>query len=282
MSVRFIEERLRTYNSNSAIEEEQALREITQECVLAALGRTGFFSHGVFQGGTALRILYGLNRFSEDLGFVLNEKNNSFSWDPYLKQIAQELEAFGFDIEIQDRSKLDLAVKKAFIKDDSLGKLIHLQFPKREYTKKIKIKLEIDTNPPEGSIDERKILDFPYISSIMCQNLPSLFAGKIHALLCRDYIKGRDWYDFLWYTARNTPINYKLLKNALFQYGPWQDQTLVVNYTWCINELSAKIKTNDWGFAARDVQRFLKPVELASLSLWDTSLFLEQLKKIPT
>lgn len=281
MSLRLIEERLRSYNTKSAREEEHALREITQECVLAALGRTNFFSQGVFQGGTALRILYGLNRFSEDLDFVLNANNNDFTWEPYLIQISKELEAFGFNIEIQDRSKLDTAIKKAFIKDDSLGKLMHLQFSGSTGSKKIKIKLEVDTNPPKGSIDERKILDFPYISSIMCQTLPSLFAGKIHALLCRDYIKGRDWYDFLWYTARGTPINYGLLQNALYQYGPWQGNDLQINRAWCIEELSAKIKKIDWSFAAQDVQRFLKPIELASLSLWDDFLFLEQLNKIP-
>ncbi len=115
----------------------------------------------------------------------------------------------------------------------------------------------------------------------MCQNLSSLFAGKIHALLCRDYIKGRDWYDFLWYTARKTPINYTLLQNALFQYGPWQGEILKVDHAWCIAQLSAKIKKTDWPFAAQDVQRFLKPVELASLSLWEDILFLEQVKKIP-
>jgi len=281
MSVRLIEERLRSYNTKSAREEEHALREITQECVLAALGRTDFFSQGVFQGGTALRILYGLNRFSEDLDFILNTKNDNFTWEPYLIQISNELEAFGFNIEIQDRSKLDTTVKKAFIKEDSLGKLMHLQFSGSTHSKKIKIKLEVDANPPKGSIDERKILDFPYISSIMCQNLPSLFAGKIHALLCRDNIKGRDWYDFLWYTARNTTINYALLQNALYQHGPWQGNDLQINHEWCIEELSAKIKKIDWSFAAQDVQRFLKPIELASLSLWDDFLFLGQLNKIP-
>lgn len=281
MSVKLIEERLSTYNFSSRIEEEHALREITQECILAALGRTDFFSQGVFQGGTALRILYGLNRFSEDLDFILNSENDNFTWEPYLIQIAQELETFGFNLEIQDKSKVDAAVKKAFIKEDSLGKLMFLEFAGNKQSRKIKIKLEVDTNPPKGSIDERKIIDFPYISSIMCQNMPSLFAGKIHALLCRDHIKGRDWYDFLWYTARQTSINYTFLQNAIYQSGPWKGEDITVNHTWCIEELSSKIKQIDWSFAAQDVQRFLKPIEIASLSLWDDFLFLEQLKKIP-
>jgi hypothetical protein len=120
-----------------------------------------------------------------------------------------ELRAYGYNVEIVDRSSLDSAVKKAFIKDDSLGKVLQLQHVKADRSaSKIKIKIEVDTNPPAGSVFENKFLDFPFTCALTVQDMPSLFAGKMHALLCREYVKGRDWYDFLWYTGRRASVNF--------------------------------------------------------------------------
>jgi len=113
------------------------------------------------------------------------------------------------------------------------------------------------------------------------QPLPSLIAGKMQALHCRDYLKGRDWYDFLWYTARKTPINYTLLSSALAQVGPWKGAGLSVDYSWCFEALRNKIETNDWQAAAEDVRRFVRVRDQKSLHLWSRELFLQQLAKIP-
>jgi predicted nucleotidyltransferase component of viral defense system len=171
MSVKLIQERLNSYNCKSELEEEHAIREITQEVALAALSRTDFFKYGIFQGGTCLRIFYGLNRFSEDLDFILKEPNRNFKLQPHLQSLSEELQAYGYNVDITDRSKTDIAVRKAFIKDDSIGKVLQLNHAgKKGPFRKIRIKLEVDTNPPSGSETEIKYLDFPFVSSVTVQN----------------------------------------------------------------------------------------------------------------
>jgi len=282
MSIALIRDRLATYDCTSEIEEEQAIREITQEIVLAALGRTDFFREAAFQGGTCLRVLYGLDRFSEDLDFALKERNPDFTWGKYLGPVTEELAAYGYRIEIQDRSERDTMVRKVLIKDTTIEKSINFRYAgKTGVMRAIRIRLEVDINPPSGSEYEIRYLDFPFVSSVVVQTLPSLFAGKIHAILCRDYLKGRDWYDFLWYTARKTPINYTLLSSALAQVGPWKGAGLSVDYSWCMEALRNKIEATNWNAAAEDVRRFVRARDQKSLNLWSRELFLQQLEKIP-
>lgn len=281
MSVKLIQDRLEGYGCRSTIEEEQALREITQEIALAALGRTDFFQQAGFHGGTCLRIFRGLNRFSEDLDFALQQPDRRFTLKPYLEDIARELTAYGYKLEVDDRSKVDQAVRRAFVKDDSLGSLLRLNHkPAAGPLRKLRIKLEVDTNPPTGAAFETKYLDFPFPSAVCVLDLPSLFAGKLHALLCREYLKGRDWYDFIWYTARRTPANYALLSSALEQMGPWTGQGVGVDRAWCVLQLQARIKSIDWKQAREDVRRFVKPGELPSLELWSREFFLAQAEKL--
>ncbi|NMA39918.1 MAG: nucleotidyl transferase AbiEii/AbiGii toxin family protein [Lentisphaerae bacterium] len=276
-----IQQRLLTYNCKTDIEEQQAIREITQEVVLAALGRGDFFKHALFQGGTCLRIFYGLNRFSEGMDFILREANPDFQLKDHIKHLTDELAAYGYNIEITDRNKADATVKKAFLKDDSIGKVINLRHLNQAGSMaKIKIKLEVDTNPPSGSGHELKYLDFPFVSSVVVQDRPSLFAGKIHALLCREYIKGRDWYDFIWYTSNRTSINYDFLTSAINQLGPWQGQSIAVDKAWLLNELKRKIVSMNWKQAAEDVRHFVRVTEQPSLDLWSKELFLGQLDKL--
>ncbi len=281
MSVKMIQDRLDSYGCQSTLEEEQSLREITQEIVLAALGRTDFFQQAAFQGGTCLRIFHGLNRFSEDLDFALQKSDAAFELGSYLDTLAKELSAYGYEIEIDDRSKVDQAVQMAFLKDDSLGNLLQLNYKSPTGPlRKLRIKLEVDTNPPTNAEFETKYLDFPFPSAVSVFDLPSLFAGKLHALLCREYLKGRDWYDFIWYTARKTPVNFLLLSSALNQIGPWKNQEIQVDNKWCCEQLRIKIETTDWKHAREDVRRFVKPNELPSLELWSKEFFLAQTVKL--
>ena len=281
MSIKLIQDRLDSYNCKSSIEEEHAIREITQEVALAALGRTDFFKHAIFQGGTCLRIFYGLNRFSEDMDFILKDMNKDFTLQPHIQAVSVELKAYGYDVEITDRSKADIAVRKVFLKDDSLGQVLQLQYSDKSGSlKKIRIKFEVDANPPSGSGMEIKYVDFPFVSSVTVQDKPSLFAGKIHALLCRGYVKGRDWYDFLWYTSQDIGINYKFLSSALKQQGPWQDKDIHIDLKWCLEHLEKRVTSIDWAAAREDVRRFIKVTEQSSLELWGTELFLSQIKKI--
>lgn len=281
MSVEIIQERLATYGCSSAQEEEQALREISQEIILAALGRTDFFNDAGFQGGTCLRIFHGLNRFSEDLDFALRIPDSHFQLTPYLQQVRDELVAYGYALEIEDRSRSGQTVRKAFLKDQSLGSLLTLAYqPRTGPMRKLRIKLEVDTNPPAGATYLMPILDYPFPAAVRVFDLPSLFAGKMHALLCRDYLKGRDWYDFIWYTARHTPVNHALLSAALNQQGAWAGKTPSTDKKWCIAALTTVIETIDWRKATQDVERFLKPIELPSLTVWSREFFLAQCHKL--
>jgi len=281
MSIKLVQDRLDSYACKTAQEEEHAIREITQEVALAALSRTEFFKYGVFQGGTCLRIFYGLNRFSEDLDFILKGSDTDFRLQPYLQSLSEELKAYGYDVEIMDRSKTAIAVRKAFIKDDSIGKILQLRHAGRQGpSRKVRIKLEVDTNPPEGSQTEIRYIDFPFVSSVIVQDKPSLFAGKVHALLCREYIKGRDWYDFLWYTSQGISINYSLLASALRQQGPWKGRKVNANLDWCMTQLRKAIISIDWKATAEDVRRFVRVSEQPSLDLWSKKLFLVQLEKL--
>ncbi len=281
MTIKIIEERLARYKCQSRQEEENALREITQEVALNALFNQDFFKVAAFQGGTCLRIFYSLNRFSEDLDFALINPDPHFDVAMYLATLSGEFEAFGYNIQIVDRSKLDQTVKKVFLKDDSIGELLNLEYPMRAgQARSIRIKFEIDTNPPSGAEVENKFHDFPLNFAVTAHTLPSLFAGKSHSLLCREYIKGRDWYDFLWYAAQKTDLNYTLLSNALNQTGPWKGQTISVDKTWYLREMKKKIVSMNWKEAADDVRRFLKVNELKSLELWSKEFFLSRLEML--
>lgn len=281
MDIKIIENRLKQYNIHSKQDELNAVKEIMQEIALAALARTNFFRQAAFQGGTCLRILYGLSRFSEDLDFIVLNTVHPFEWKPFLEKMQFEFETYGLHLEIQDRSTVDNAVKKAFIKEDSFGKLLTLMYPRSvSDIQKIQIKLEIDTNPPLGSQVEVKYVDFPYPFSVTVQEPATLFAGKCHAMLCREYVKGRDWFDFIWYVSQKTPINYLFLKNGLVQSGVWKNEMLSVTKDWVIEALNTKIKSIDWDGAKQDVMRFLRPRELESLMLWGVPFFLQAVEKL--
>jgi len=282
MSVKIIQDKLDSYQCQSTQEEDYALKEITQELVLNSLYNSGFFKKAAFQGGTALRILHGLMRFSEDLDFALVEPDKKFDLNSYLSSMNTELRAFGYDVKIEGRSSAN-AVQNTFLKDDSLGRLLKVQYPKSDGPKRaLKIKLEVDTNPPAGAKTETKFLNFPINFSVTAHDVPSLFAGKSHALLCRDYIKGRDWFDFIWYVGQKAVPNFGFLSNALEQLGPWKGKLIKANIDWYGKEMSTRIKEVDWDKAKADVQRFLRPVDVKTLELWNEKFFLDCLKRVVT
>lgn len=274
-----IDERLKTYSPNTLEDEEHALKEILQEIAIYGLASANFFDKAIFHGGTALRILYGLPRFSEDLYFLLKSPDPDFRWEPYMDAIVATCKQFGVHPEVMDKSRVDNTIQKMFLKDDSIGKIIDLTFvhhPK----KKLSIKFEIDTNPPQGSQMELKFLEFPLDYSIVTQDLSSSFAGKCHALLCREYIKGRDWYDFTWYVARKVAPNFIFLKHALYQQGPWKNQRITVTPTKFIEAMQKKIKSIDWEKAVRDVEQFLSVQDKQTLQLWNVDFFMDKLDKL--
>ena len=224
--------------------------------------------------------MHGLNRFSEDIDFILREPTPGFQWQPFLENIAETCKEFGIAPEILDRQHMDNNVKAALIKDTSIANQLNLRFYNQQRGKKLTIKLEIDANPPAGSGFEYTYLSFPVDYEVCHQDLGSNFALKMHALLCRPYLKGRDWYDFNWYIAQGIVPKLELLKNALMQYGAWQGQDVNVDRTWLVNALRDKMTAIDWRDAAEDVARFLKPIEQKSLQLWSERFYLHQLDQL--
>ena len=224
-------------------------REYLQELVLQIIDRGGYFKCLAFVGGTALRILYDMPRFSEDLDFSLIKKKG-FSFEALLKTIKKELELNGFSVE-EIKGK-DKTVLSEFIRFKGLLYDLGLS---RQKSEKLFIKLEIDSDPPKGFETELALVNRNFLFKVRSYKLPSLFASKLHAVLFRKYEKGRDSYDLLWFLTKNIPINYGLLSNAASQTGG-EDVKLGPERTKDL--LLAKIKRADFSHILSDVRPFLE------------------------
>ncbi len=276
-----ISARLASYEAANEVEQENATKEIIQEIALYGLWRAKFFDVAVFQGGTSLRILHKLPRFSEDLDFMLLEPDLKFDWAPFLKVLTETFEEYGLQPETVTKEQMDSRIRNAVIKDNSIVNQLDLSIGKRDPRRKLKIKLEIDVQPPEHSTDKYSYLDFPVDYEVRHQNLESNFALKIHALLCREFLKGRDWFDFSWYVAQGISPNLPHLEAALRQFGPWSDENkLTVDISWLETELTKRIRSIDWSEAKSDVDRFLRSAEAETLKLWNNRFFESKLHKL--
>ena len=278
--IELIQERLASYNAANQLEEEYAVKEILQDIALYGLWRAGFFDIAAFQGGTCLRIVHGMGRFSEDIDFILKQPDPDFSWPVYLQGMVQCFEEFGLKSEILDKSRMDQRIKKAQIKDNSICHQLNLSFFRENPAKKQTIKLEIDVDPSENSGFAYRYLDFPLDFEVCHQDLNSNFSLKIHALLCRPYVKGRDWYDFNWYVKQRVKPNLAHLQAALLQWGPWAGQEIKIDLKWLKQKLTEKIGRIDWQDAAMDVERFLRLQEQHSLKLWSVAFFLHKVEQL--
>lgn len=218
-----------------------------QEITLASLSKTSFFKDTAFYGGTALRIFYGLDRFSEDLDFTLLTKNENFNLDDYFDELSNFIESLGLSFEITSKEKnVNSQIKSAFLKGNTRQQFL-IFYPKSDDNKlissneKIQIKFKVDINPPLFANTELKyrLLPFPY--EVRVYDKPSLFPGKIHAVLARNWknrVKGRDLYDYIFYLSSNTLINLKHLEARLKQTNSIEE------YTVLTKELLIKILNN--------------------------------------
>jgi len=258
-----------------ALEQENVIQEAVQKLIMASLSRSRFFHAAVFHGGTCLRLFFRAGRYSEDLDFLLKAPDPAFPLEPHLVRIQTDLEDEGFCVANQGRDSEHSAVKKAFVKvgprDSENG--WDLPFP-RDPRKMVRVKLEVDANPPTGSVFETRYLHFPSMAAVTVQDLPSGFALKCHALLCRAYAKGRDWYDFIWYVSKRIEPRMPLFANAVEQQGPWEGQGIEMTTDWLLQALRARIVEIDWREARDDVRRFLPAKDQEVLSLWDRDFFL--------
>lgn len=280
MSLDIIQNRLQQYNCQTRMEEINALKEITQEIALMALSKADFFKYAEFHGGTALRILHGMQRFSEDLDFALLKPSDVFDLAKYIETMSRDFEAYGYQVWITERKNVAKTVQKQFLKIDSLGSELNLIYPVNRAERKIKIKFELDTNPPAGANVEIEYLTFPLAFSVLARDLPSQFSGKLHAILCRSFDKGRDWYDFVWFVGNSVKINYKLLKNAIYQQGPWAGKNIHIDHHWVIATLRKIIPTKNWVALTQDISPLLRSMEQDSVKIWSTEFFLKMTERL--
>jgi hypothetical protein len=271
---------LSKYNCITADDYREALREIIQEVALLSLYRSNFFDRAYFYGGTTLRIFYGLDRFPEDLDFSLFKSDPDFIQDSYLKYVISELSAFGFVVDVSKKTKsLSTAIESAFIK---AGTDIHFLkiglheklYPRPAKTENLKVKLEVDTNPPgeaEYSVNYH-LNPVPFYVRLM--TTPYLFAGKVHALLCREWgggrIKGRDLYDYVWFISQKTPLQIDYLADRLKQSGHLEGGA-EIDRAGVIGFLLNKFQKIDYSKAKSDLFPFIKDPQ--RVEIWSEEFF---------
>jgi hypothetical protein len=277
---------LAKYEIRSLNDSLRALREVMQEIALLGLWRSKFFEKAAFYGGTALRVLYGLDRFSEDLDFSLLEKNEDFDLAEYGDALKRELDSFGFDVEIESRIKpAGTAIQSAFLKANTRSQMITVEFergiiqqvPRNQV---LKIKLEIDTDPPSGFSTETRYLLRPVPFAVRTFSLPDLFAGKMHAVLCREWksrVKGRDWYDLVWFAAYHPELHLSHLEQRMRQTGHWEGATALTATEFRVL-LTRRIDIVNIDQIRREVEPFVK--DTASLALWSKEFFLDVASRI--
>ena len=279
-----IKEWLQEYQPRNMEEAGLALREIMQEVALAGLYREGFFEKAAFYGGTALRILHGLDRFSEDLDFSLLQHDDDFKIEKYLGAIEDEFSSLGMKVSIQEKTKkIKSNVDSAFLKSDTLWHELELENlnPPIPYDNRlhVKIKIEVDTKPPGGFITEDKLLLKPFSFYVKTYTLPDLFAGKMHALLFRKWkqrMKGRDWYDMEWYIRKGTPLHLGHFVSRAIDSNDLDSDALSIEAFK--NILREKINNVSMEMIKEDVRKFIK--DDSSIKIWSSSYFLDLIEKL--
>lgn len=233
------------------------LREYVQAKALRSFHESEAFVNLSFVGGTALRFVFGLPRFSEDLDFAL-ENADGYKPETWIKKLKNDLLLAGFEPSLKWNDRT--TVHKAWIKIEGLLSDAGLAAMKSQ---KLSIKLEIDTNPPEGARSERDLITRHAMLSINHYDLPSLMAGKVHALITRKYAKGRDWYDLLWYLGKRPPVEPNLcqLQNALDQT---QGEGTMDSVCWK-RHLVETLNNLDCSVLAADAMPFLEHQNEAAL-----------------
>lgn len=270
-----IEEIISSYKPSTIEETKAIIREIVQSIVLIGLGRSNFFKIASFYGGTALRIFYNLNRYSEDLDFTLNEVNDNFSITPYISKIQEVALSYGLNLEISTKIKT-ANIYQTFINLKINSKMIATLHKDEN----IKVKLEIDCHPAIGFKTENKWLDMLEFAPIVVLDEPSLFAGKLHAILCRNYkntVKGRDYYDFLFYIKNKIKPNMNYLKNKLVESGKIKED-MDFNIDLLKVMLKQRFEITDFEQVKKDAMRFVFKNE--DLSYYCKELFMQMVDKL--
>ena len=258
---------LSAYDQSTDIAKRNAIYEVSQQLVLAGLADGGFFDKAAFYGGTCLRIFHSLNRFSEDMDFTLLKKEDSFRFEDYFASVVDQFAMVGRNVVITKKDKNSLGkVESAFLKDTT--DVYNLAF---QTEKTIKVKIEVDTEPPLKFTTEQKLLVEPKSFMTRCVALPDLYAGKMHALLFRAWktrVKGRDWYDFEWYVRNGIPLNFEHLQERILQFSGQ-----IMSKSEFMDALRERIATAEMARVKEDVYPFLN--NPSELDIWSNNYFLQ-------
>ena len=268
---------LGAYENITVFDKKNSIKEVMQEIVLCGLSRAGFFKYAAFYGGTALRIFYGLDRFSEDLDFSLKVADPEFDLNKFLPLLEKEVKSYGVNFNIEEKIKTgDSNIKSAFLKGNTKEHLLifyNEQIASIPHNEIIKVKLEVDVNPPEFATFENKFRLLPIPYQVTLYDKPSLFAGKLHAVICRGWktrIKGRDLYDYIFYLSSNTPFNLKHLEARLKQNDFIPDEK-EISLDDVKKILCDRFSNIDFEQAKQDVLPFLKNIN--ALDIWSEDFF---------
>ena len=274
------------YRPQTVTDYEHALREIAQELALLGMWRARFFEHAAFYGGTALRVFHRLPRRSEDLDFSLLRPDRAFDLAPCLEAVRAELAAFGFSFRVERRNKrVDTATESAFVKGGTRINLAYIGLPENLQQRipalqQVRIRIDVDTDPPPLAEYEVLTLLAPIPFQVRLFTLPCLFAGKLHAILCRNWqerVKGRDFYDFIWYLGRQVPCHLRHLQARMTQTGH-RKQGDELTGTELRRLLRQRFEQVDFERARSDVRPFIR--DPAELELWDAGFFLSLVDQV--
>lgn len=274
-----LEQMIEGYHPKNNEEKRNVIKEVMQEIVLCGLSRAGFFNESAFYGGTALRIFYGLDRFSEDLDFSLLVKNKDFDLVKYFPILKDTVQSFGLNVDFELKNKTrDSNVQSVFLKGDTIEYFL-LFYPNElvqgiNKNEKVKIKFEIDTMPPRLATYETKFRLLPTPYSVRLYDEASLFSGKIHAVICRSWksrVKGCDLYDYVFYLSRNTKFNLPHLREKLIDSEYISSDTEITCDS--VKEmLINRFNEIDYNVAKEDVIPFIKDTSV--LNLWSKEFFI--------
>lgn len=274
-----IEQMLKSYQVENIYDKENALKEIIQEIVLCGLSRAGFFDKAAFYGGTALRIFYGLDRFSENLDFSLETADKTFDLSSYFPTLEKEVRSFGLNVTIEEKEKSkESNIRSAFLKGSTKEHLLIFYADEKAAAsvaknKAVKIKFEIDVNPPKYASFEHKYRLLPAPYEVNLYDMPSLFAGKIHAVLCRawrDRVKGRDLYDYVFYLTKGASVNLRHLRERLLESGyiSGEADCTLSDVKRMLND---RFDAIDFSQAKADVEPFIH--DISALDVWSADFF---------
>ena len=258
---------LSAYDQTTEQQKRNAIFEVNQQIILAGLYNGGFFNEAAFYGGTCLRIFHGLQRFSEDMDFSLLAPNEDFDFTKYFQSIIDQFALVDRNVEIKKKDKKNFGkVESAFLKDNT--DVYDITF---QTEKSIKIKIEVDTQPPMSFHTEQKLLLLPESFMTRCFTLPCLYAGKMHALVYRAWknrVKGRDWYDFEWYVRHNVPLNFTHIHERALQFNN-ED----ITKESFLEKLNEHLATTDINQVKADLLPFIRnPKEMA---IWSNDYFMQ-------